>query len=62
MSLQALKTFIVLLSALSTPWSLGIAYAFGAEDYTLGGILLGSYILFDILYSVVYWSLMEKMR
>lgn len=61
MSRHCLKPIIVGLSALSVPWSVGIGFAF-AKSIPLGlGLLLG-YVVYDIVYSVVYWQLMERLK
>jgi hypothetical protein len=61
MTLQAkLKVLVVSLSALTMPWSLFIAYSFGAHQYTTGALALVGYVGFDIVYSIAYWCLIEK--
>jgi len=53
MTLQVkLKVLVVILSALTMPWSLFIAYSFGAHQYTTGALALVGYVAFDIVYSI----------
>jgi hypothetical protein len=61
MNLQVkLKVLVVGLSALTMPWSLYIAYCFGGQHYTAGALALVGYVAFDIIYSIAYWCLIER--